>query len=108
VADALDDLAALHVGAEDQTGSLAGAGVAAVHWPAVRPLGTGDDDGTEPGPANDQPLGDELLDGTGGGLVADSVLCAEFGGAGQLIASGIVGSGLVLPRENGGASPRKV
>src|SRR6266536_2435392 len=96
VADALDDLAALHVGAEDQAAGLAGAGIAAVHWPAVWPLGARGDDGTEPGSADHQPLGDELLDGTGGGLIADAVPCAEFRGAGQPVAAGIVGSGLVL------------
>ena len=61
--------------------ALAGAGVAAVHGPAIRPLSAGHHHGAEPWPAEDESFGDELLHGAGSGLVAHAVLAAKFGGA---------------------------
>src|SRR5829696_3024550 len=81
----LEDLTALHVTAEHEPAGLTGAGIAAVHRPAVRPLGAWHDHRAEAGSADDEPFGDELLHSAGGGLVTDAVLTAEFGSAGQLV-----------------------
>ncbi len=45
----------------------------------------------------DQPLGDELLNGARGGLVADAVTGAQLGRPGQLVARGLAGGGSYSP-----------
>src|SRR5829696_3523374 len=99
----LEDLAALHVTAEHQSACLTGAGIAAVHRPAVWSLGAGHDHGAQARAAEDKPFGDELLHSAGGSLVANAVLTAEFGSAGQLVAGGVVRAGLIEAGQDVGA-----
>jgi hypothetical protein len=63
-------------------------------------LRSGDNDGSQSRSTHDESFGDELLDGAGGGLVADAILGAEFDGPRQLVPSRILIGGLVLSGED--------
>jgi hypothetical protein len=61
----------LHIATKDEATGGTRTSVATVHRPQVGALRSGKDNGTLARAASDEALGYELLDSSGGGLVAD-------------------------------------